>query len=427
MKRRQSASRRMQAQGATGIGLWAVGLCALLGSLVWCTPGVAAPASVVASSEDRQNADRLMVVDCLLPAQVHQLGTSMTYLAPRRAIKTTGSTCAIRGGEYVAYDRANYASALKVWLPAAQGGDKVAQTYVGEIYEKGLGTAPDYASAASWYQKAADQGYSRALINLGFLYEKGLGVPKDQAMALKLYRKAAGIEGSISLEGRPVSASKQELDEMRKELERTRQELERARRLLDEERLKSSQEIERLTQQKLQGCGGRQCRGVASARIASEGARNRAGDSDGSRSRSSNRPTRTTRLGWTVWRAKAHRCDKTFEQARRQLAAKPARGRRQEERRRRGRAEVRCDAAGDRAAERRDDPRSIRRASRRSKPNSQRPQGGVRAAETGSRPTRDRRRQLQGDGGQARGRSGTGDRRSWRSRRRRFRSSIHRL
>ena len=207
---------------------------------------------MVAMVDDRQNADRLLIVDCLLPGQVRQLGTGVTYMAPRRAIKTTGSDCAIRGGEYVAYDRSNYSTALKVWLPTAQGGDKVAQTNVGEIYEKGLGTAPDYANAALWYQKAADQGYPRALINLGFLYEQGLGVAKDQANALKLYRKAAGLEGSINLDGAPAAVSREELDSLRKELERTRQELDKARRALDEERLKSSQEIERLTKQKLQ-------------------------------------------------------------------------------------------------------------------------------------------------------------------------------
>lgn len=228
------------------------GLGTLIGALICGAVGFAASGPPVATSGDRQNADRLLVVDCLLPGQVHQLGTAISYLAPRRAIKTTGSDCAIRGGEYVAYDRANYTTALKVWLPQAQGGDKIAQTYVGEIYEKGLGTAPDYANAASWYQKAADQGYSRALINLGFLYEQGLGVPKDPAKALTLYRKAAGIEGSINLQGPSSGASPAEVDALRKELERTRQDLERAQRLLDQERLKSSQEIERLTQQKLQ-------------------------------------------------------------------------------------------------------------------------------------------------------------------------------
>lgn len=70
------------------------------------------------------------------------------YLTARRPIKTTAGDCEIRGGEYVAYDRANYASALKVWLPQAQQGDAEAQVIVGEIYEKGLGGLADPALAA---------------------------------------------------------------------------------------------------------------------------------------------------------------------------------------------------------------------------------------------------------------------------------------
>ena len=204
-------------------------------------------AQTVAMS-DRQRADRLLTVDCLLPGQVRQLGTRMTYLTPGRAIKTSAADCEIRGGEYVAYDRANYATALKVWIPAADSGDKEAQTNVGEIYERGA----DYANAAKWYRKAADQGYPRALINLGFLYEQGRGVPADPVAALKLYRQAAGITGTVNLEGPPAPAvSQEELNALRKELERTRQELEKARQELDQERIKASKEIERITQQKL--------------------------------------------------------------------------------------------------------------------------------------------------------------------------------
>lgn len=137
----------------------------------------------------------LHVVDCLLPGQVRQLG-AMTYLAPRRPIKTTTVDCRIRGGEYVAYDRADYRSALNVWLPQAQEGDAEAQTYVGEIFEKGLGDTPDYASAVQWYQKAAAQGFVRAQINLGYFYEKGLGVEQNVVTALNWYRKASGIESN---------------------------------------------------------------------------------------------------------------------------------------------------------------------------------------------------------------------------------------
>lgn len=137
-------------------------------------------------------AEDLLVVDCLLPGQIRQLGTQMTYLAPRRPVKTSAQDCEIRGGEYVSWDRADYRTALKVWLPQATEGDAKAQTYVGEIYEKGLGTPPDYAQAAQWYRRAADAGSSRAAVNLGQLYEQGLGVPKDASQAARWYRKAAG-------------------------------------------------------------------------------------------------------------------------------------------------------------------------------------------------------------------------------------------
>jgi len=139
------------------------------------------------------DADSLMVVDCLLPGQIRKLGSGLTYLTPRRPVKTSAVDCEIRGGEYVAYDRANYATALKVWLPQAQEGDADAQNYVGEIYEKGLGIEADYVIAASWYRKAAEQGNSRAQINLGYLYESGLGVPRDLTVAMNWYRRASGL------------------------------------------------------------------------------------------------------------------------------------------------------------------------------------------------------------------------------------------
>ncbi len=138
--------------------------------------------------------DDLMLVDCLLPSQVRQLGTRMTYMAPRRRVKTTQSDCGIRGGEFILYDRSDYRTALQTLLPEAEAGDPVAQTYVGEIYEKGLGLpGPDPAAAARWYRKAAQAGHQPAQTNLGALYERGFGVPRDQAAALNWYRRATGI------------------------------------------------------------------------------------------------------------------------------------------------------------------------------------------------------------------------------------------
>jgi hypothetical protein len=134
----------------------------------------------------------LQIVDCLLPGQMRKLG-NMTYLSPRRPIKTTAADCNIRGGEYVAYDRADYKTALKIWLPAAESGDADAQLAVGEIFEKGLGTDPNYPAAVLWYQKAADQGNKSAQFNLGTMYEQGLGVEQNKLQALNLYREAWGL------------------------------------------------------------------------------------------------------------------------------------------------------------------------------------------------------------------------------------------
>jgi hypothetical protein len=137
-----------------------------------------------------QNADQFLIVDCLLPGKIKQLGTQVTFVGQRQAIRTSASDCAIRGGEYTSYDRADYGTALQVWMEPANGGDAKAQTYVGEIYEK----QGDFASAAQWYKKAADQGYAPAQINLGSLYEQGKGVPKDPQQALSWYRKASGVQ-----------------------------------------------------------------------------------------------------------------------------------------------------------------------------------------------------------------------------------------
>lgn len=188
-----------------------------------------------AAIPDEENADKLHVVDCLLPPQVRKLGSNFSYAAARRPIKTSAADCEIRGGEYVAYDRADYRTALAVWLPQAQAGDAQAQNYVGQIYEKGLGLNADYETAAHWYTLSAEQGFSQAQINLGYLYEKGLGVEQDSVAALNWYRAASGIEDdslqfASTVEVARVSQEElarleQQLEDERRKTEQYQQEL----------------------------------------------------------------------------------------------------------------------------------------------------------------------------------------------------------
>lgn len=155
------------------------------------------------------------VVDCLLPGEVRQMGR-MIYLSPRVPIKVTARDCQIRGGEYVLYSRANYQSALRVWMDQARSGDAEAQVIVGEIYERGLGIAPNYKEAANWYRKAAEQGDSQAQRHLGYLYEQGLGVEQDMLKALEWYRKSTGGQAEDLI---LASAAEEKLKKMRVQLE----------------------------------------------------------------------------------------------------------------------------------------------------------------------------------------------------------------
>jgi hypothetical protein len=157
-----------------------------------------------------------VLVACKLPGSIRQLGARAVYVSPRRVEMLTQRECGIRGGEFVLFDRSDYSAALSELLPQARAGNPVAQAYVGEIYEKGLGMpSPNPSEAAGWYRKAAQQGNIAAQVALGSLYERGLGVPKDKAEALNWYRSASGIvDDRLEFE----SAFKAEREQLRREI-----------------------------------------------------------------------------------------------------------------------------------------------------------------------------------------------------------------
>ncbi len=173
----------------------------------------------------------LYVVDCLLPGEVRRMG-QMTYLSPRVPTRTTALDCRIRGGEYTAYSRADYNSALAVWRDRAEAGDAEAQYMVGSIFEKGLGTDPDYAKAASWYRKAAEQDHSRAMVSLAYLHEQGLGVEADVTAALNWYRRAAGADEDDLVF---AAAAQERLKAVEAELSEALQQAQREKRILAEQ------------------------------------------------------------------------------------------------------------------------------------------------------------------------------------------------
>ena len=72
-----------------------------------------------------------------------------------------------------AYERGDYATALREFRVPAEQGDAEARYNLGVMYDNGQGVPRDYVEAVKWYRKAADQGHAAAQLNLGFIYNSG--------------------------------------------------------------------------------------------------------------------------------------------------------------------------------------------------------------------------------------------------------------
>ena len=90
-----------------------------------------------------------------------------------------------------AYQKGNYATALRLLRPLADQGSAPAQFNLGIMYYHGRGVRQNDPEAAKWFHLAADQGDAPAQFNLGVMYSEGQGVPQDYAEAVKWYRLAA--------------------------------------------------------------------------------------------------------------------------------------------------------------------------------------------------------------------------------------------
>jgi uncharacterized protein len=100
-----------------------------------------------------------------------------------------------------AYERDDYATAVRLWRQLAEQGDVLAQFNLGVMYHYGQGLPQDNAEAVNWHRKAADQGDLGAQLELGGMYYDGQGVPQDYAEAAKWYRKAAN-QGNAAAQAR---------------------------------------------------------------------------------------------------------------------------------------------------------------------------------------------------------------------------------
>ncbi len=81
----------------------------------------------------------------------------------------TGANAQSLGQGLSAFDRHDYVTASRAFIPLAERGNAAAQTYLGLLFETGRGVPQNYTEAAMWYRRAAEQGDSRAQYSLGLL------------------------------------------------------------------------------------------------------------------------------------------------------------------------------------------------------------------------------------------------------------------
>ena len=103
---------------------------------------------------------------------------------------TPAQNAAFNAGK-AAFERNDYAHAVREWRPLAEEGHAPAQGNLGVMYNEGLSVAQNYVKAAGWFRKAAEQGNAEAQNNLGLMYDEGQGVTQDFVEAKMWFNLAA--------------------------------------------------------------------------------------------------------------------------------------------------------------------------------------------------------------------------------------------
>jgi TonB family protein len=91
----------------------------------------------------------------------------------------------------VAYEKQDYATALRELSAAAKSGNGEAEYLLGTMQEAGLGVPKNQEEAVKLYRSAVAHGSIEANIKLGDAYANGLGVRQDPVIAAYWHWKAA--------------------------------------------------------------------------------------------------------------------------------------------------------------------------------------------------------------------------------------------
>ena len=94
----------------------------------------------------------------------------------------------------LAYEKGDYAIALKLFTSLVRRGYPVAQFNLAKMYREGKGVSKDYKTAVKWFHLSAEQGNALAQYHLSLLYYFGNGVPEDKKYAF-MWANLASLSG----------------------------------------------------------------------------------------------------------------------------------------------------------------------------------------------------------------------------------------
>jgi hypothetical protein len=97
-----------------------------------------------------------------------------------------------------AYDKGDYATAFKIWLPLAQQANLAAMRNVALLLRTGKGVTRDPTRALWFYEEAGSKGFALAQVNAAFMHLEGDGVPKNLEAAAFWFHAAARAGSPIA-------------------------------------------------------------------------------------------------------------------------------------------------------------------------------------------------------------------------------------
>jgi uncharacterized protein len=108
-----------------------------------------------------------------------------------------------------AWQRGDYADAVRRWRGPANGGDADAQFNLGQAYKLGRGVTADLSQAELWYGKAAQQGHEQAEASYGLALfangKRGDAAPWLQRAAMRGDPRAQYVLGTMYFNGDAVA------------------------------------------------------------------------------------------------------------------------------------------------------------------------------------------------------------------------------